>query len=207
MSRSVKAVTRVSQALAGYISSLSENENAATRALILLGAAELGIDPTLVDDDLRLTMAAPLPHELYARLQAIRDRVDHRARAPGRSEAAIRHAGGSTPLHTGSVDRASRAVPVELSVMPGREPDVSMAEPAPSATASLSTGHYDAPHLSVSQVRRALSQPSDQGDDDGVITSPDSPVWSVHPEHAAAGDEEELDPFSGIGFDFDEAPG
>jgi hypothetical protein len=68
MSPSVKAVTRVSQTLADYIASLSENENAATRALILLGAAELGLDPTLVEDDLRLTMAARLPPELYAKL-------------------------------------------------------------------------------------------------------------------------------------------
>ncbi len=50
MSPSVKAVTRVSQALADYIGSLSENENAATRALILLGAAELGRAPTHVED-------------------------------------------------------------------------------------------------------------------------------------------------------------
>ncbi len=207
MSRSVKAVARVSQALAGYISSLSENENAATRALILLGAAELGIDPTLVDDDLRLTMAAPLPHELYARLQAIRDGVDHRARARVRPEAAIRHDGLSTPLHTARVDPPSPAPPVELSLTPCREPGTAMAEPGPSAAASLSTARYDAPHQPVSQVRRALSQPSNQRDEDGVITSPDSPVWSVPPEHAAPGDEEELDPFSGIGFDFDDLPG
>ncbi len=207
MSRSVKAVARVSQALAAYISSLSENENAATRALILLGAAELGIDPTQVDDDLRLTMAAPLPHELYARLQAIRDGVDHRARARVRPEAAIGDEGRSTPLHTGSVDRPSRAAPVELSLTPGRGPDVSMAELAPSAAASLSTSSYDAPHQPVSQVRRALSQPSNRGDDDDVVTSRDLAVWSVHPQHAPTGGEEELDPFCGIGFDIDDPSG
>ena len=206
MSRSVKAVARVSQALAAYISGLSGNENAATRALILLGAAELGIDPSLVDADLRLTMAAPLPPELYARLQAIRDRVDHGAGMRIRPEAGIRHAGRGTPLHTGSVDRPSPAPPVELSLTPCREPDVSMAEPGLSAAASLSIGRYAAPHPPVSQVRRALSQPSDQGDDDGVITSRDSLVWSVNAEHAAA-DDEELDPFSGIGFDFDAPAG
>ncbi len=207
MSRSVKAVARVSQALAGYISSLSENENAATRALILLGAAELGIDPTLVDDDLRLTMAAPLPPELYARLQAIRDRVDQRASARGRPEAAMRLDGLSTPRHTGSVAPPSPAPPVELSLPPRREPGIAMAGAGPSAVASPGAGRITASHEPPPQVHAALSQPSNGGADDDAVASPGSPVWSVHPEDAAGGDEESFDPFSGIGFDFDDPRG
>ena len=206
MSPSVKAVARVSQALAGYISSLSENENAATRALILLGVAELGIDPTLVDDDLRLTMAAPLPPELYARLQAIRDRVDHHPPARVRLEAATRHDGLSTSLYERSAEPPAPAPPAEPGVTPVRKPGLYTIEPGRSGAAPPSAGHADAPYLPVSQVHAALPDHNGQGDDDGIITSPASCVWSMQSEHAA-GYEEAFDPFIGIGFDFDAPAG
>ncbi|HSH77196.1 MAG TPA: hypothetical protein VLA19_01540 [Herpetosiphonaceae bacterium] len=206
MSRSAKAVARVSQALAGYISSLSENENAATRALILLGAAELGIDPSLVDDDLRLTMAARLPPELYARLQAIRDRVDHRDRARGKPEAAIGYDGVRSPLHARSAAPPTPAAATEPIFTPVREPGVSMAEREPSAATSRSAERYDALHRPESQERAAVSHGSDQGDHADVITAPASDVSRMQSEHAA-GDEEAFDSFSGIGFDFDAPEG
>ena len=58
MVQSVTAATRISEGLATFIGSLCENKYAARRALMLLGTDELGIDLTLVVDDLRLTMAA-----------------------------------------------------------------------------------------------------------------------------------------------------
>ena len=202
MSRSVKAVARVSQALAAYISGLSGNENAATRALILLGAAELGIDPSLVDDDLRLTMAAPLPPELYARLQAIRDRVDHGAGMRIRPEAGIRPEGLSTSLHERSAEPSAPGPPAEPGLRLIREPGHCAAEPGQSGAASPSAGHVDAPHPPVSQVPAALPNHNDQGEEDGMITSSDSRVWSMQSEHAVR-DADAVDPFSGIGFDFD----
>ena len=56
---------------------MSENENAAMRALMLIGADQAGIDPTLVADDLRLTMAARLPAAIYDKLLGMLARVDH----------------------------------------------------------------------------------------------------------------------------------
>ena len=82
-----------------------------------------------------------------------------------------------------------------------------MAERGPSAAASRSEGSYDAPHQPVSQVRVAVSHPADQGEYPGVITAPAPGASRVQPEHAAAGDEEASDPFSGIGFDFDDPSG
>ena len=79
MSQKVKTSTRMSAGLATFIRSLSENENAATRALLLIGADQLGIDPTLVADDLRMTITARLPAEVYAILLAMWNRVDHNA--------------------------------------------------------------------------------------------------------------------------------
>ena len=79
MTQSERATTRISARLADFISALSENENAATRALMLIGADQLGIDPTLVADDLRLTMAARLPPDVYTKLQTMWNRVDQSA--------------------------------------------------------------------------------------------------------------------------------
>ena len=58
---------------------LSENENAAMRALMLIGADQLGIDLTLVADDLRLTIGARLPAAVCDRLLAMLSQVNHDA--------------------------------------------------------------------------------------------------------------------------------
>ena len=77
MTLSERATTRISQEFAGFIHSLSENENAAMRALMLMGANQVGIEPMLVADDLRSTIAARLPPAIYERLLAMLARVDH----------------------------------------------------------------------------------------------------------------------------------
>jgi hypothetical protein len=87
----------MSAGLAEVIRSLSENENAATRALLLIGADQLGMDPTSVADDLRMTISARLPSEVCALLLAMWSRVDqsavpsdaalHRRNAPRRTRA------------------------------------------------------------------------------------------------------------------------
>jgi hypothetical protein len=79
MSQTVKTSTRMSAGLAAFIRGLSDNENAATRALLLIGADQLGVDPTLVADDLRVTITARLPAEVYAILLGMWNRVDHSA--------------------------------------------------------------------------------------------------------------------------------
>ena len=76
MSQSEKRSTRMSAGLATFVRGLSENESAATRALLLIGADHLGIDPNLVADDLRATITARLPAEVYAILIAMWNRVD-----------------------------------------------------------------------------------------------------------------------------------
>ena len=92
MTQRERATTRISADLASYISGLSENENAAMRALMLIGADQIGIDPTLVADDLRLTIGARLPPEIYDRLLAMLSRVDHHAVGSRRKEeAGTRH--------------------------------------------------------------------------------------------------------------------
>ena len=77
MTLSERATTRISQGFADFIQSLSENENAAMRALMLMGANQVGIDPTLVADDLRLTLGARLPPEIFERLLGMLAHVDH----------------------------------------------------------------------------------------------------------------------------------
>ncbi len=79
MSQSEKRSTRMSAGLATFVRGLSENESAATRALLLIGADQLGIDPNLVADDLRVTIPARLPAEVYAMLMAMWNRVDQSA--------------------------------------------------------------------------------------------------------------------------------
>ena len=76
MSQSTKLSTRISAGLATLIQGLSENENAATRALLLIGANQLGIDPTFLADDLRTTLSARLPAEVYAMLLEMWSRAD-----------------------------------------------------------------------------------------------------------------------------------
>ncbi len=66
----------MSAGLATFVCGLSENESAATRALLLIGADQLGIDPNLVADDLRRTLPGRLPVEVYAILLAMWNRVD-----------------------------------------------------------------------------------------------------------------------------------
>ena len=83
MTQSERATTRISPSLAGFIQSLSENENAATRALILIGADQLDLDPTQVADDLRVTLGARLPPAVYAKLLTLWNRVDHGALTRG----------------------------------------------------------------------------------------------------------------------------
>ena len=79
MSQSEKRSTRMSAGLATFVRGLSENESAATRALLLIGADQLGIDPNLVADDLRVTITARLPAGVYAILLAMWNRVDQSA--------------------------------------------------------------------------------------------------------------------------------
>jgi hypothetical protein len=79
MSQSTKLSTRISAGLATLIRGLSENENAATRALLLIGANQLGIDPTLLADDLRTTLSARLPAEVYTMLLEMWSRTDRTA--------------------------------------------------------------------------------------------------------------------------------
>ena len=88
MTQSERATTRISAGFAGFINGLSENENAAMRALMLLGADQVGIDPTLVADDLRLTIGARLPPAIYDKLLAMLSRVDHDAGGSRRKEEA-----------------------------------------------------------------------------------------------------------------------
>ncbi len=199
MSPSVKAVTRVSQTLADYIGSLSENENAATRALILLGAAELGLDPTLVEDDLRLTMAARLPPELYARLQALRERVDQRA-LPQRPVRGGRATGAAAD------DTGAAAAPAFPAPLPSPARPTVTAAPAsgadlPAPEMSGEDTHQAAPaQSSATWESRPVGAP--QAED--VRPAPGAPA--THMEGPASDAEETFDPFSGVGFDF-EAPG
>ncbi len=79
MTQSERATTRISAGFAGFINGLSENENAAMRALMLIGADQIGIDPTLVADDLRLTSGARLPPAVCDRLLAMLSQVNHDA--------------------------------------------------------------------------------------------------------------------------------
>ena len=79
MSQSEKRSTRMSAGLATFVRGLSENESAATRALLLIGADQLGIDPNLVADDLRVTITSRLPAEVYAILLAMWNRVGQSA--------------------------------------------------------------------------------------------------------------------------------
>ena len=88
MTQSERATTRISAGFAGFINGLSENENAAMRALMLLGADQIGIDPTMVADDLRLTIGARLPPAIYERLLAMLSRVDHDGVGSSRREEA-----------------------------------------------------------------------------------------------------------------------
>ena len=111
MSQSEKQSTRMSAGLATFVRGLSENESAATRALLLIGADHLGIDPTFVADDLRLTIMARLPAEVYAILMAMWNRVDQSAvprdsrqpaepapgRAPGRAQTPVVPAEATEP--------------------------------------------------------------------------------------------------------------
>ncbi len=66
----------MSAGLATFVRGLSENESAATHALLLIGADQLGIDPNVVADDLRVTITARLPPEVFAILMAMWNRVD-----------------------------------------------------------------------------------------------------------------------------------
>ncbi len=105
MTQAERATTRISAGLAGFLSSLSENENAATRALMLIGADQIGIDPTLVADDLRLTIGARLPLEVYDKLLAMLSRV--------RSSRAV----NGTGVQSGTIPRPSstgNATPAEV---------------------------------------------------------------------------------------------
>ena len=79
MTQSERATTRISAGFAGFINGLSENENAAMRALTLIGADQIGIDPTLVADDLRLTSGARLPPAVCDTLLAMLSQVNHDA--------------------------------------------------------------------------------------------------------------------------------
>jgi hypothetical protein len=88
MTQRERATTRISAGFAGFINGLSENENAAMRALMLLGADQIGIDLTLVADDLRLTIGARLPPAIYDRLLAMLSRVPHDAVGSSRTEEA-----------------------------------------------------------------------------------------------------------------------
>ena len=97
MSQSEKRSTRMSAGLATFVRGLSENESAATRALLLIGADQLGIDPNLVADDLRVTITARLPAEVYAILLAMWNRVDQSAVA------------SDTPLQTEPAPRRAQA--------------------------------------------------------------------------------------------------
>ncbi len=95
MTLTERATTRISAGFAGFINGLSENENAAMRALMLIAADLIGIDPTLVADDLRLTIGARLPPEIYDRLLGMLARVDHDEvvrGTPAQARAAPRHA-------------------------------------------------------------------------------------------------------------------
>ncbi len=182
MSPSGKAITRVSQTLADYIGSLSENENAATRALILLGAVEFGLDPTLIEDDLRLTMAARLPPELYARLQTLRERVDHRVLMS--RPAAVTCASGAAPVpEPGATPPALFPEPVETRVRVS-------AVAAPRAPAVVDEG---APRPGPAQEITTRKPQR--------LDAPDEPA--PHMEEPMADGEERFDPFSGVGFDFD----
>ncbi len=88
------ATALMSARFASFMNGLSENENAAMRALMLIGANPIGIDLTLVADDLRLTVGAQLPLEIYDRLLAMLSRVDHDAVLSG-TQAPI----GARPRH------------------------------------------------------------------------------------------------------------
>ncbi|HSH78962.1 MAG TPA: hypothetical protein VLA19_10570 [Herpetosiphonaceae bacterium] len=118
MSQSVKTSTRMSADLATFIRGLSENESAATRALLLIGADQLGIDPNLVADDLRATITARLPPEVSAILLAMWSRV-HQNAVPivmrehaGTSQRHTR-AQSPAPLGTAAVSEPA-AVPEQL---------------------------------------------------------------------------------------------
>ena len=74
-----RATTRISAAFAAYITSISSNENAAMRALMLLGADALGIDLVLIANDLRATIGTPLPPGIFERLLDMLARVEHDA--------------------------------------------------------------------------------------------------------------------------------
>ena len=100
MSQSEKRSTRMSAGLATFVRSLSENESAATRALLLIGADQLGIDPNLVADDLRVTITAQLPADVYKILLAMWNRVDQSAvQSDSRQQAepVPHHARGQAP--------------------------------------------------------------------------------------------------------------
>ena len=127
MTQSERATTRISSGLADFIKSLSENENAATRALILIGADQLGLDPTQVADDLRVTLGARLPPVVYAKLLALWNRVDHGGLATGsRPEVARDGSHAAThpirPAIPGAGANGGEARAAEVVRMPGEVP-------------------------------------------------------------------------------------
>ena len=183
MTQSVTAATRISEGLAAFIESLSENKNAAMRGLMLLGADELGIDPTLVADDLRVTMAARLPPELYRKLQAMRDRVDDRAlvRSP-RNAATKRRPRPGVVAAPRTGDRAAQVATVD---------DLSRVRAAAASVEQAS------PLVPVEQHEDA--ERCDDLEAIGPFAHLDELErrWSEEAEEA-------FDPFNSIGFDFDE---
>ena len=116
MTLTKRATTRISEGFAGFINSLSENENAAMRALMLIGADQIGIDPTLVADDLRLTIGARLPPEIYDKLLGMLARVDHDAVVSGthaRARAAPRDAPAYAPAAVEANEQLEQAVALQ----------------------------------------------------------------------------------------------
>ena len=94
---------RLSPELEALISTISENENAVMRALLLIGADAIGLDVRTVQADVRRSLSADLPPAIQTRLIALLQRDQHAAEPEQREEAPAARtrdtteAGGSEP--------------------------------------------------------------------------------------------------------------
>lgn len=93
---------RLSPELEQLISTISDNENAVMRALLLIGADTIGLDVRTVQADVRRSLSADLPPAIQTRLIALlqRGQVEaepERHAAPAAPATGATEAGGSEP--------------------------------------------------------------------------------------------------------------
>lgn len=87
---------RLSPELEALISTISENENAVMRALLLIGADAIGLDLQTVQADVRRSLSGDLPPEIQTRLFAMLQRGQHGAATERREEAPAAPTTGTT---------------------------------------------------------------------------------------------------------------